>query len=73
MQPPVQVLPEVHRRVEFAPGRDRDLPSEVEARIVGALAQVPFNMIQLTGIGAVTFRDDWVGLRRSADYVGVPH
>jgi MoaA/NifB/PqqE/SkfB family radical SAM enzyme len=42
------------------PGRDQDLPAEVEARIVGALADVPFQMIQLTGIGEFTFRDDWV-------------
>jgi MoaA/NifB/PqqE/SkfB family radical SAM enzyme len=42
------------------PGRDQDLPPDVEARIVGSLAEIPFEMIQLTGVGEFTFREDWV-------------
>lgn len=43
------------------PGRDQDMPPDVEARIEGALTEIPFDMIQLTGVGEFTFRDDWVG------------
>jgi MoaA/NifB/PqqE/SkfB family radical SAM enzyme len=42
------------------PGRDQDLPPNIEARIQDALAQTPFGTIQLTGVGEFTFRDDWV-------------
>lgn len=42
------------------PGRDQDLPANIETRIHEALAGTPFGTIQLTGVGEFTFRDDWV-------------
>lgn len=42
------------------PGRDQDMPPDIEGRIRDVLTQIPFGTIQLTGVGEFTFRDDWV-------------
>jgi MoaA/NifB/PqqE/SkfB family radical SAM enzyme len=42
------------------PGRDQDMPPNIEARIRDALAETAFGTIQLTGVGEFTFRDDWL-------------
>ena len=42
------------------PGRDQDLPPDIKVKIGETLAEIPFGMIQLTGVGEFTYRDDWV-------------
>jgi MoaA/NifB/PqqE/SkfB family radical SAM enzyme len=42
------------------PGRDDDMPAQVERRVFDALERLPFRMVQLSGIGEFTFRRDWV-------------
>ncbi len=44
------------------PGRDEDLPEPVLDNVFGALRRLPFQTVQLSGIGEFTFRKDWVEL-----------
>lgn len=41
------------------PGRDEDMPSDMEERVFAALRTLPFRTVQLSGIGEFTFRKDW--------------
>lgn len=41
------------------PGRDEDMPVDMEERVFDALQRLPFKTVQLSGIGEFTFRKDW--------------
>lgn len=42
------------------PGRDEDLPEAMLERVFGSIESMPFQTVQLSGIGEFTFRKDWV-------------
>lgn len=42
------------------PGRDEDMSPEAEDRVFAALERLPFQTVQLSGIGEFTFRKDWM-------------
>jgi molybdenum cofactor biosynthesis enzyme MoaA len=43
-----------------APGRDEDMDSTSLERYMGAISSLPFQQIQLSGVGEFSFRSDWV-------------
>ena len=54
------------------PGRDQDLPDAIKVKVGETLAAIPFGMIQLTGVGEFTYRDDWVQSLRELNAYGRP-